>query len=203
MAARVIAKLLRQSFPYLTLYKGGALCKPDPSIFVEGILVENTPYKEKSYGWVFSCPLWKMDTDLTLSYGTRIKSGKFLEGNAEQIAATIVNEIVGTAEEHRLKSEHEMSVSEFLNKYYNQFDFRQAIQVYKLKDFAIANVAIGDLALAHAALIKLRSLYQQPERISPQVVELVSCIENSGDVNEILDRLLQEGKSKLQQLRVK
>ena len=203
MAAREIAKLLRRSFPYLTPYKRAALCKPNPSIFVEGLLVENTAYKAKSYAWVFSCPVWNIDTHLTLAYGNRIKSGKFLEGSAEEIAQTIVDEIVGTEEEYRLKEGDEMSLSDFLDKHYHQFDLHQANQAYKLRDFAIANAAIGNLPLAHAALIKLRSLYRQLERLGPEVIELISCIENSGDAQAIVDRLVREGSRKFQQLRMK
>ena len=88
-----IAKGLCKAFKGTVFTKTGCCIKLDAKHFVEGILIERTPYKETFYVWSFINPIWTGHCLIRLSYSERIAGGRYFVGNAKNIIEEIIFEI--------------------------------------------------------------------------------------------------------------
>ena len=80
-----IAHHLGLLFPGTKVLPGGLVCKPSPTHFVEGAVVEWTSWKGKFFIWSLMSPLWS-SFSLPLTYSERLDNSLRFEGIAEAIA---------------------------------------------------------------------------------------------------------------------
>lgn len=85
---RVLSKL-KGEFPQLKIYKNGFLVKDREGHFIEGLLIERTPYKGTFFLWSLLCPVWHLGTEPKLDYSRRLGGHRALDVNLEALIDNI------------------------------------------------------------------------------------------------------------------
>lgn len=60
-------------------------------MFIQGLLVERTPYRHAFYIWEFIYPLFHPNANLALNFSRRIGQGGMFEGSAEDISGQVAS----------------------------------------------------------------------------------------------------------------
>lgn len=87
--AAAIKKL--EGFRDAVIIKNSACVFETDGMFLHGLLVERTPYRQAFYIWEIVYPLFHPSTNLVLNFSKRIGQGKMFEGSAEDVSDQVAS----------------------------------------------------------------------------------------------------------------
>lgn len=80
-----------QGFHASIIIKNSACVFERDGIFLQGLLVEKTPYYHTFYIWELVYPLFHPNPNLSLNFSRRIGRGKMFEGSAEDVSDQVAS----------------------------------------------------------------------------------------------------------------
>lgn len=198
-----IAKGLKRKFKQTVFCKTGECLKADPKHFLEGMVVERTPYKETYYIWSIIAPTWIDAVSMRLTYGARMGKGRYFEGSSEKIIMAIMEELERDETAMRRLEGDETAPGTFLETCFQCFSrearYVDLSNIRRIFDYGVASVLCEDFPASVAHLSAFMSMAQRSQHYMRMCARdiLASIQADDGQFLSIIADMESQGKARL------
>jgi hypothetical protein len=191
MGAKAVATALaRQSqFGWRFLVENCLVTQSLDGDFLQGLLVENTPYKDTVYIWDFILPSFHPRPSLALNFSLRLDDGGYFVGSPGDIVKRVV-ETLGNDDGSKLGIRSPTSLVMFINKHARKVEFHYNHPVSTAFSMAAAHALEGDASIAKQIFLSLqqRTSNDVPDDpVRTLTLACLDCLEQGRSLRPVLD----------------
>lgn len=122
--------------------------------FLQGILIERTPYKDSVYIWLVVCPLFRPIDLVSLNYSKRILGGGLVTGSPREISNKTLSYLHNSDDEIISSLNTPVEIHSFLEARLKVSNWRNNPIIPEIYDFGVMFAAAGQISNAVDCLNK-------------------------------------------------